>query len=194
MKRKQYETVYPDPWGQDTYQTGCTNPPKQNSDLVAVLMVMVIFLAGLVGISGFLNLKMFSALYQSQTDGVPLALENCAETDGLISTGEDALHITNSAPGIAITGDHINPVYRSHFRLPEGLFITDVAEGSDADLQGLQEGDVLISLNDRKITDQNSLNTLVSTMTVGDQVEAVVYRHADGRKLTVRLTIEEITE
>ena len=41
-----------EPWNQDTYRTGSTRPPKKRWGLIAVLLTLVILLAGLSTILG----------------------------------------------------------------------------------------------------------------------------------------------
>ena len=57
---EQYE-----PEAQSTYQTGSTKPPKKRSGLIAVLLITVIFLAGLSSILGVMNVRLFSTLNQN---------------------------------------------------------------------------------------------------------------------------------
>ena len=51
-----------DPWESGIYGTGKTNPPKNHTGLVAVLLVVVIFLSGLVSFLGILNVRLFAQL------------------------------------------------------------------------------------------------------------------------------------
>lgn len=177
---------------ENTYQTGSTTPPKGHSGLVAILLVLVIFLAGLVSILSLLNIRMFSAFYKTQKQEVPLSLEiSHYPTDSGLSTDEEPVSASGNK-SIGIVGDAITPVYQRHFRLPEGLFITHVEEGSTADGQDIREGDVLLSLNESPITDEQSLRTFLEQQSIGDECTAVLYRLDEKAQLTVTLKIEEL--
>ena len=174
------------------YQTGSTTPPKGHGGLVAILLVLVIFLAGLVSILSLLNIKMFSAFYKAQHQQVPLALESgqISLEDSLPEKEEPVAASGNKC--IGITGDAITPVYQQHFHLPEGLFITYVEEGSSAQARDIREGDVLLSLDGEAITGEESLKDFLNKKNPGDLCTALIYRLDEDRQLSVELTIEEI--
>lgn len=187
MKNDQFE-----PWEANTYRTGSTTPPKSYSGLVAILLVLVVFLAGLVSILSVLNIRLFSAFYETQqTENVPLALEiGEDQQNNLLAVDDEPLSASDNK-SIGIVGDQITSAYQQHFGLPAGLFITYVEENSTAHRQGLQEGDILISLENTPITEVNSLTAFLEQKNLGDQCEAVVYRRDTDEHFTVTLTIEE---
>ena len=92
-------------------------------------------------------------------------------------------------PNIAISGEPVSALYQYYYRLPAGLFINVVVEGSDAAVQGLEAGDILISLNGKAVTSNEELAQFLYGCQVGDTVQAVIYRNKT--KYTVTLTIEE---
>lgn len=187
MKNDQYE-----PWEPNTYRTGSTTPPKAHSRLVAILLIMVVLLAGLVTILSVLNIQLFSAFYQmQQPEDVPLSLEigHYPETD-LIPGDADAISVIGSK-SIGIMGDIVTPVYQKHFHLPEGLFITHVAEKSTAHAQGIREGDVLISLGDIPMTQADSLKNFLEERTLGEECTALIYRRDTDEHFRITLKIEE---
>ena len=188
MKQDQYE-----PWDSNTYRTGSTTPPKAHSRLVAILLVMVIFLAGLVSILSLLNNRLFSAFHAlQQPEEVPLSLEigHYPESD-LLPGDADAISVSGNKT-IGIVGDEITPVYQKHFKLPQGLFITHVMEGSTADQQGIREGDVLISLGNMLITGEDSLKAVLESMEVGEECTALIYRRDTDQQLHLNLKIQQI--
>ena len=94
-------------------------------------------------------------------------------------------------PSIGISGEPISPLYQYYYRLPAGLFINIVTQGSDAAARGLEPGDILISLNGKSITSDQELSEFLYGCQVGDAVQAVIYRNKT--RYTVTLTIEEAT-
>lgn len=188
MKHDQYE-----PWESNTYRTGSTTPPKGHSGLVAILLVLVVFLAGLVSILSVLNIRLFSAFYETQhQEDIPLSLEIGHYPEEDLIPGEAEPVSASGNKSIGIVGDTVTPVYQKHFQLPEGLFITHVMEHSTADEQGIQEGDVLISLDQVSITDENSLKTFLETRSLGEKCTALIYRFDTDKHLSITLTIEQI--
>lgn len=66
------------------------------------------------------------------------------------------------------------------FKIPVGVYITNVVEGSAADKAGLKEGDVIRYINDIEITSAVQLRELVSSIRVGTEIEVKFMRHMDG--------------
>ena len=188
MKHDQFE-----PQENSTYRTGSTTPPKAYSGLVAILLVLVIILAGLFSILSVLNIRLFSAFYETQQGkDIPLSLEAGGYSDDDLLTIEEQPVSASGNKSIGILGDPVTAVYQQHFKLPEGLFITYVEENSTAHRQGLEVGDVLISLEDVPMTQQDSLMTFMEQRSLGDECKALVYRRDTDQQFTVTLTIEQM--
>ena len=92
-------------------------------------------------------------------------------------------------PTIGITGEGMDLIYRYYYRLPNGLYITAVAKGSPAAKLGIEEGDILISLDGTEITSMEELNAVLYAHEVGDRLEIVVYR--DGKEYAETITLAE---
>lgn len=94
-------------------------------------------------------------------------------------------------PYLGITGETVSTLYQYYYRLPKGIFITDVDTDSDAAQKGLQAGDILVSIDGKVITSAEELATLLYNYQVGDTIEVVIYRN--NRSHTVELLVEEAT-
>lgn len=92
-------------------------------------------------------------------------------------------------PRLGIEVEAISKVYQQYWQLPDGLLLTGIEKDSSAALSGLQEGDILVALDGRPITNRNDLYAALYNHQVGDTIMAVVYR--DDQKFTVRLTVEK---
>lgn len=171
-------------WDHGTYQTGSTKPPKSRGALVAVLLILVILLAGVVSILGLMNIRLFSAL-QAKNSTIPMV--RSVDPHASFRAIDNASGADQS--GIAIFAEPVAPLYQQYYHLPAGLFINAVCEDSDAARQGVAPGDILISLNGNAITNMDEFRTFVSGCRVGDAVQAVLYRN--NSNYTVTLTIEE---
>ena len=73
--------------------------------------------------------------------------------------------------------------------MPKGLYITRVEPGSSAHLHGIQDGDLLLSINDHSIATMDELKSVIFNYEVGDTVQAVIYR--GGQRYLVELTLSE---
>ena len=92
-------------------------------------------------------------------------------------------------PTLGLTGETITKFDRYYFHIPQGLYLTHVSEDSDAFLQGIAPGDILVSLDGEQITSQVQLDTLVNSHGIGDTLTAVIFR--DGKEETITLTVTE---
>jgi len=92
-------------------------------------------------------------------------------------------------PTLGISGDALSSFYQYYYRMPSGLYITQVDKGSYAEYYGISPGDILLAIEDERITDMDSLNTFLYNHQVGDVVTAVIYR--GGQQYSVELTLTE---
>lgn len=92
-------------------------------------------------------------------------------------------------PTLGLTGESLSNFYQHYYRLPAGLYITDVDAGCDADSKGIQDGDILLSVGDNRVTTMEDLNAALQSHQVGDTVSVSIYR--SGQQYRVELTLTE---
>ena len=92
-------------------------------------------------------------------------------------------------PDIGLEGESVSSFYQYYYHMPSGLYITHVDTGSDAYEKGIEYGDILISINNQRITDMDSLNTVLYAHNAGDTVNVVIYR--SGKQYSLTLTLHE---
>ena len=92
-------------------------------------------------------------------------------------------------PSLGIEGETISGVYQHYYRMPKGLYITWVEPGSAAQMRGIQDGDILLSINDKAVASMEEMNAAIFEYEVGQTVEAVIYR--GGQRYLVELTLSE---
>ena len=90
-------------------------------------------------------------------------------------------------PAIGISGDSLPPSYRTYYRLPDGVYVTSVNEGSDAKAKGIREGDIVTAINGEKICSIDELNTVKNQYAAGDEVTLTIYRSGTYYEVTVTL-------
>ncbi len=90
---------------------------------------------------------------------VPVALQ------GLPDTPRDELKIRGRSPFLGATVANLSPALADELRLDpqsEGVVITSVADGSTAQSIGFQKGDIVVSVNDHKITRSSELERIAN--------------------------------
>jgi len=97
-------------------------------------------------------------------------------------------------PYIGITQEAVTPTNAAANDLPVdyGIFIGEVVEGGPAEEAGIEDGDIMLSLNGTDITEQDSLAELLLPLNPGDDVSVTVLRGDDETELD--LTLGELPE
>ena len=104
--------------------------------------------------------------------------------DQLISQG-----YVSGRPTLGISGEGVSLFYQHYYRMPAGLYIGEIAPDSDAAAQGLVIGDILLSVNDTRITSMEELESVLFNLSPGDTVTTIIYRH--GNRYQLDLTLSE---
>ena len=91
-------------------------------------------------------------------------------------------------PYIGVTVSNVSSESQS-FGLPQGAAVRSVTENGPAAEAGLQENDIITTVNGETITGSNDLVKLVTSSSAGDTLELTVYRQ--GQTLTLTLTVGE---
>ena len=104
--------------------------------------------------------------------------------DQLITQG-----YVSGRPTLGIEGEALSSFYQHYYRLPAGLYITQVEAGCDAHQKGIQDGDMLLSVDNQRITTMDELKSVLFDREVGETVEVIIYR--SGERYRVQLTLGE---
>ena len=91
-------------------------------------------------------------------------------------------------PYIGVTVSDVSSESQS-YGLPQGAAVRSVTENGPAAEAGLQENDIITTVNGETITGSNDLVKLVTSSSAGDTLELTVYRQ--GQTITVTLTVGE---
>lgn len=101
----------------------------------------------------------------------------------LIKTGYIA-----GRPMVGIQGAAADDVPRSHFSLPDGLYVVSVPEGSAAAKAGLLAGDMITHVGDVRVSTLAEAYQARNRYRAGDTVEITFYRRGMNYHTTVCLT------
>jgi serine protease Do len=87
---------------------------------------------------------------------------------------------------------------QENMKLPEdvkeGVIVGNVSQGSPADEAGLQQQDVIVSMNETAITNASELRKfLYSETEIGEEVQITLYRAGEKKTVTIKLTNRDAT-
>ena len=132
---------------------------------------------------GITNMKMMS--YFSSIEGIGFAIPSStvkAVVDQLAENGE-----VRGRPSIGITVGAIPQEAVENYELPEGLYISAVAENSDAAAQGIREGDILLAIDGQSVSSTEEVAAIRDTKSVGDSLRFTIWRQGETFEVDVRL-------
>ena len=136
---------------------------------------------------GITNMKM-SAVYSDVTiEGIGFSIPTTTVktvTDQLIQTGKYV------RPGLGITVGAIPAEAASHYELPEGLYISAVSDGSSAQEEGVQVGDILTHVNGIPVRKSDDVLEIRDAMSVGDKMTLTLVR--GGKTFDVVIELREL--
>lgn len=136
---------------------------------------------------GINTMKISTFTSKSGVEGIGFAIPSATVktvVDQLIAQG-----YVSGRPTLGIVGETLSSFYQHYYQMPAGLYITQVFPDSDAFVKGIEEGDLLLYVDDRSITSMEDLKSVVLNCEVGQTVEAVIYR--GGKQYQLELTLTE---
>ena len=137
---------------------------------------------------GLTNMKMMSTY--SSIEGIGFAIPSstiCKVVNALIADGE-----VRGRPAIGITVGAIPQNAREQYSLPDGLYISSVSEGSDAEEKGIRSGDVLTAVNGNPVSNTSQVSVEKDKLQVGDVMVLTIWR--DGESFDVEVTLVDTND
>jgi len=152
-------------------------------------------------ISSVMSIHPEKGSFAFSTDGrlAGMALENISQEEGedcgcivSISCLEDIIEKLTGGEKMALTGISGVAVSRetADGKAPEGLYITAVQTDSPAYNAGVRRGDILLSLNGKSISGDQTLKELLGEISAGDEVRLIIRRslsESDYREIEYEL-------
>ena len=107
--------------------------------------------------------------------------------DTLIEVDEDDMGY------IGIYMQVVTPEISEFYGIPEGIYVSEIAEGGGAEAAGLNNGDIIIKIQGLSVTNNESLTRIMKYYAIGDEVEVTFLRNEDGEYVehTVNVTLGE---
>ena len=137
---------------------------------------------------GITNMKMMSSY--SSIEGIGFAIPSatvCTVVNALVRDGE-----VKGRPSIGITVGAIPDTAKEKYTLPDGLYVMDVSDGSDAKEKGIKKGDVITAVNGIPVTTTDEISDIKNEMAVGDTIVLTVWR--DGESMDVSLVLVDTND
>lgn len=90
---------------------------------------------------------------------------------------------------LGITGEDVSDFYQLYYRLPAGVYVTQVEESSSAYAAGIRAGDIITYLDEERIHGTDDLKAFLYNSTPGERVKITVYR--SGKSYSGTVTVDE---
>ena len=142
---------------------------------------------------GITNMKLVSSSIEGMSFAIPI--NDAMEYAEKLIKGED---VSRPAIGIAMA-DVTNSAYLYYFygiKIPDnvenGVIVTKVLSDSPAEKAGLESGDIIIGINDVKISSMAELKYELYKYNIGDKVKIKYNR--DGKEKEVSVTLTKSSE
>jgi serine protease Do len=92
--------------------------------------------------------------------------------------------------GVSVVALTPNTARRYGLRTTEGLLITEVRQGSEADRQGLSGGMIILEVNRKKMTSVGDFDDILKKTASGDEVILLVRTEGDGKSQDFIATVK----
>ncbi len=121
--------------------------------------------------------------YQGYSFAVPVNIAKAVAED-LIKYGK----ISRGYIGVQIKPVDATAAKALGLAKPEGAWVQQLVKGGAAEGAGIKEGDVIISVDGRKVSAPNDLQAYIARKHAGDEVTVKVWR--DGKERDIRVTLK----
>jgi len=132
---------------------------------------------------GITNMKMMSS--GANIEGIGFAIPSstvCQVVNAILREGEYRGRVS-----IGITVGAISERYAQEYELPNGLLITAVSSGSDAEAKGLQPYDILLAVNGEEVSTTDQVGRIKDQFGVGDSLRLKIWRDGEIFEVDVQL-------
>lgn len=138
---------------------------------------------------GITNMKMISNL-GSGIEGLGFAIPSDTVksiVSALIADGKVTGRIT-----IGVTVGPVSEYAAKYYDIPQGLYVSYVTAGSDAEKQGIEAGDIIVSVNGKDAFTTQAVTEAKEGLKIGDSIEFTVWR--DGKTFTANVKLMDASD
>lgn len=149
-------------------------------------------------IIGISEAKIVTSNVEGMCYAIPIA-SNLDLIKSLLNTGGEISNLpgeeTASGQGayLGIRGRDIDNDLANRYGMPKGIYIASTVEGSGAQAAGLQEGDIIVGMDNVSFSTMDELQEQLSRHNPGDTVSVVIMREIDGsyKQMKVDVVLSE---
>ena len=138
-----------------------------------------------------INTAIATGGYEKGNRGVGFAIPSNM-SKRIMSDLIDKGYVTRSWLGVYIQPLDADAAKALEMESRDGALITQVVSDSPAELAGIEEGDVIVKFDNKKISDPSNLRNIVSLMPPGSKSDIVVFRN--GNKKILKVTLQELKD
>lgn len=93
---------------------------------------------------------------------------------------------------MGITGKEIKENVAEELEMPQGFYVMSVAPDSPAMYNGIQNGDIIVSMKNEKISSQKDYQNVLKQCTIGEEIPVEIMRKVrDGySKMEMKVRLE----
>ena len=131
-------------------------------------------------------MKMASSVYSS-VEGIGFAIPSnnaISIANALIANGE-----VRGRTSIGITVGSVPDNAAEQYKIPFGLYVTDVTAGSDAEAKGILPGDIITHVNGKEVRTTQDILDAKDGLLVGDSMIFTIYRDDTGKTFDVEVVL-----
>jgi len=132
---------------------------------------------------GITNMKMMSSY--SSIEGIGFAIPG--ETVKSVVSSIIKYGKVPGRPSIGITVGAIPELALEKYNMPEGVYVSDVQENSDAAAKGVKKGDVILEVNGTSVTTPDEIKNIKDNYNVGDVLKFRIWRDGETFELDISL-------
>ena len=138
-----------------------------------------------------INTAIATGGYEKGNRGVGFAIPSNM-SKRIMSDLIDKGYVTRSWLGVYIQPLDADAAKALEMESRDGALITQVVNDSPAAVAGIEEGDVIVRFDNKKISDPSNLRNIVSLMPPGSKSDIVIFRN--GNKKILKVTLQELKD
>lgn len=133
--------------------------------------------------------EFFELMRKSGDKAIAVPIEMVVNVvDQLIETGEVERGF------LGISQKNLSSIEREEYDLQGGVLVIDVVEGAPAEKAGLEEGDIIVAVDEKSIRNTSDLYSLVRSHKPGDRITITYYRSGAKRTAEAKLEVADDTD
>ena len=90
---------------------------------------------------------------------------------------------------IGIYMQEVTAEISEYYKMPQGVYVSDLAKGGGAEAAGIRVGDIIVGIEGNRAVTTDALKRLLRYYAVGDEIDVTFMRNEDGEYVEHTLTV-----